>query len=78
MQVKLRLGRGRDSRPRLAQSIAARSHLYSGAILPGNRAFNNLAYGNGGDDGNTSGTVIDFSGGKLIADALFQGVNNHD
>jgi hypothetical protein len=52
--------------------------LYSGAILPGNRAFNNLAYGNGGDDGNTSGTVIDFSGGKLIADALFQGVNNHD
>jgi hypothetical protein len=44
----------------------------SGGVLPGNRAFNNLAYGNrGGQYGNTSGSVIDF-GDNLIADPLFQ------
>jgi hypothetical protein len=50
----------------------------SGAILPGNRAFNNLAYGNGGQYGNTSGTIIDFSGGNLIADPLFQNQAGND
>ena len=52
--------------------------MYSGAILPGSRVFNNLAYGDGGDYRSTSGTVIDFARGNLIADALFQDANNDD
>jgi hypothetical protein len=44
----------------------------SGAILPGNRAFNNLAYGNGGQYGNTSGTIIDFATNNWEFDPGFQ------
>jgi hypothetical protein len=45
----------------------------SGSILPGNRAFNNLAYGNrSGQYGNMSGgTIIDFAADNLTADPLF-------
>jgi len=44
----------------------------SGAILPGNRAFNNLAYGNGGQYGNTSDTIIDFGTNNWEFDPGFQ------
>jgi len=44
----------------------------SGLILPGNYAFDNLAFGNhSGQYGNTSGMVIDFSAGNLVGDPLF-------
>jgi hypothetical protein len=44
----------------------------SGESLPGNVGYDNLAWGNGsGTFGNTSGLVIDFSGGNLVNDPRF-------
>lgn len=44
----------------------------SGAVLPGNRAHHNLAWGNGsGSFGNQGRPTIDFSGGNVVADPRF-------
>jgi hypothetical protein len=43
-----------------------------GEWLSGNKAFGNLSYGNGsGNYGDTQGTIIDYSGGNLLANPLF-------
>jgi hypothetical protein len=44
-----------------------------GLILPGNVGFNNVLYGNGsGATRNTTGTIIDFSGGNMLTDPRFR------
>jgi hypothetical protein len=44
-----------------------------GPILPGNVGFNNVLYGNGsGPTRNTTGTIVDFSGGNILSDPRFR------
>jgi hypothetical protein len=43
-----------------------------GPTLPGNVGFNNVLYGNGsGATRNSSGTIVDFSGGNILSDPRF-------
>ena len=44
-----------------------------GPILPGNAGYNNVLYGNGsGATRNTTGTIVDFSGGNMLTDPRFR------
>jgi hypothetical protein len=44
-----------------------------GPNLPGNVGYNNVLYGNGsGATRNSSGTVVDFSGGNMLSDPRFR------
>ena len=44
-----------------------------GPNLPGNVGYNNVLYGNGsGATRNSSGTVVDFSGGNMMTDPRFR------
>jgi hypothetical protein len=44
-----------------------------GPILPGNVGYNNVLYGNAsGATRNTTGTIVDFSGGNVLADPRFR------
>jgi len=44
-----------------------------GPILPGNVGFNNVLYGNvSGPTRNTTGTIVDFSGGNMLSDPRFR------
>jgi uncharacterized iron-regulated membrane protein len=44
-----------------------------GPILPGNVGYNNVLYGNAsGATRNTTGVIVDFSGGNVLADPRFR------